>query len=55
MQPAQLSLMPQQAPAPPVAVIEQLPEPKAAALLLSRLIARMADPASADGEASVDE
>lgn len=51
MQPAQLSLIPDQVPAPPVAVTAQLPkaEMAAALLLLSRLIAQMADPAATTG------
>lgn len=59
MQPAQLSLMPEQVPAPPVTVVAQLPEPKVAAalLLLARLIAETAEAASAtgSGQVSVDE
>lgn len=59
MQPTQLSLMPDQVPAPPVALAEQLPEPRVAAALtlLARLIARVADPSTATGggEAVGDE
>jgi hypothetical protein len=58
VQPAQLSLMPEQVPAPPVAVAEQLPEAEVAAalLLLSRLIAQMPTrPATRSGEVSGGE
>lgn len=52
MQPTQLSLMPQQGPAPPVAV-GRLPQPQVAAALtlLARLIAQAARTASATGGA----
>ncbi len=53
MQPAQLSLMPDQVPAPPPAVIGQLPAPQAEAAitLLARLIAKAAGTAAAGAEA----
>jgi hypothetical protein len=46
MQPAQLSLLPQQCPAPAVMVLAQLPDPEvtAAITLLAGLIARAAAP-----------
>ena len=49
MQPTQLSLMPDQLPAPAVALVEQLPAPQVAAAvgLLARLIAKVADPSAA--------
>ena len=49
MQPTQLSLMPDQLPAPAVALVEQLPAPQVAAAvgLLARLIAKAADPSAA--------
>ncbi len=42
MQPAQLSLLPDQVPAPPPALLAQLPEPRIAeaVTLLARLIAK---------------
>ncbi len=51
MQPTQLSLMPDQLPAPPEALIDQLPDPQVetAMVLLARLIAKAADPATAAG------
>jgi hypothetical protein len=59
VQPVQLSLMPEQVPAPPVTLVEQLPEPEMAAALmvLARLIARVVDPTTAadGGEAVGDE
>lgn len=47
MQPVQLSLMPDQVPAPPAALLGQLPEPHLAAAIgiLARLVARAAMPA----------
>lgn len=44
MQPAQLSLLPEQYPAPAVSILSQLPEPEAseAIRLLARLIAKAA-------------
>ena len=49
MQPVQLSLMPDQVPAPPAALVEQLPaaQVEAAMGLLARLIAKTADPSAA--------
>ena len=46
MQPAQLSLLPDQVPAPPEALLAQLPEPDVAAAitLLARLIAKASTP-----------
>ena len=59
MQPVQLSLMPDQIPAPPAGLVEQLPEPDVAAAvgLLAGLIAKAADPLAAGigREASGDE
>jgi hypothetical protein len=57
VQPTQLSLMPDLLPAPPVAVIDQLPDPQvqAAMLLLARLIAKAAHPAMAAGGQVGDE
>jgi len=52
VQPTQLSLLPDQAPAPPLAAVQQLPEPqaRAAGLLLARLIVQAADPNATTGE-----
>ena len=49
MQPAQLSLLPDQVPAPPSQLASQLPPPiaRAAAAILTRLIAQAAQPGSA--------
>jgi hypothetical protein len=49
VQPTQLSLMPDQMPAPPAALVEQLPaaQVEAAVGLLARLIAKAADPSAA--------
>jgi hypothetical protein len=49
VQPVQLSLMPDQMPAPPAALVEQLPAPQVevAVGLLARLIAKVADPSAA--------
>jgi len=49
MQPVQLSLLPDQVPAPPPAIIGQLPAPQAAAAvtLLAGLIAKAAGTAAA--------
>ena len=58
MQPVQLSLMPDQVPAPPPAVIAQLPEAEAGEMVrqLARLIARAAGlPAPAPGKGAGDE
>jgi hypothetical protein len=59
VQPVQLSLMPEEVPAPPVTLVEQRPEPEVAAalMLLAHLIARVADPTTAadGGEAVGDE
>jgi hypothetical protein len=59
VQPTQLSLMPDQLPAPPAALVEQLPAPQveAAVGLLARLIAKAADPlaARADQQGGGDE
>ena len=58
MQPVQLSLMPDQLPAPPPALIGQLPAPQveAAMSLLARLIARAAAAtAAAAGTGDCDE
>ena len=61
MQPTQLSLLPEQVPAPPVNIINELPEPDVAAALamLARLIAKAAGPrtsvATGDGEEHGDE
>ena len=56
MQPVQLSLMPDQVPAPPPVVIAQLPEAEASEAVrqLSRLIARTAS-APAPGTRAGDE
>jgi hypothetical protein len=57
VQPTQLSLMPDQLPAPPEALIDQLPDPQVetAMLLLARLIAKAADLATPAGGATGDE
>ena len=59
MQPVQLSLIPEQIPAPPAALVEQLPARQVAAAvgLLAQLIAKAADPSSARAgrEAGGDE
>ncbi len=59
MQPVQLSLMPDQIPPPPAALVEQLPAPQVAAAVeqLAGLIAKAADPsaARADRKAGGDE
>ena len=58
MQPAQLSLLPDQVPAPPPAVIAQLPgaEVEEAVRILASLIARLASPpAPAPGTGAGDE
>ena len=49
MQPTQLSLMPEQTPAPAAALVEQLPAAQVAAAvgLLAHLIAKAADPSAA--------
>jgi hypothetical protein len=49
VQPTQLSLMPDQLPAPPAALVEQFPaaQLEAAVGLLARLIAKAADPSAA--------
>jgi hypothetical protein len=49
VQPTQLSLMPQQVPAPPAALVAGLPEAqvRTAVMLLARLIAQCADPSTA--------
>jgi hypothetical protein len=49
VQPTQLSLMPDQLPPPPAALVEQLPaaQVEAAVGLLARLIAKAADPSAA--------
>lgn len=49
MQPVQLSLMPDQIPPPPAALVEQLPAPQVAAAVeqLAGLIAKAADPSAA--------
>jgi hypothetical protein len=49
VQPVQLSLMPDQLPAPPEALVEQLPavQLEVAVGLLARLIAKAADPLAA--------
>ncbi len=56
MQPVQLSLMPDQVPAPPPVVIAQLPEAEAGAVVrqLARLIARTAS-APVPGTGAGDE
>ncbi len=58
MQPTQLSLLPDQVPAPPPAVIAQLPQAQVAEAvrILAGLIARTAGPpAAAAGRAAGDE
>lgn len=51
MQPAQLSLLPDQVPAPPPTLLAQLPEQQVAAAvsLLARLIAKASDPTPTQG------
>ena len=53
MQPAQLSLLPDQVPAPPPAIIGQLPAPQVdtAVTLLGRLIAKVAETTAAEAAA----
>jgi len=53
MQPAQLSLLPDQVPAPPPAIMGQLPAPQvdAAVALLAGLIAKAAGTTAAEAEA----
>jgi hypothetical protein len=55
VQPTQLSLMPDQLPPPPVALVEQLPaaQVEAAVGLLARLIAKAADPSAAQAAKQV--
>ena len=57
MQPTQLSLMPDQLPAPPEALVEQLPavQLEVAVGLLARLIAKAAQTTSAAAGAVGDE
>lgn len=58
MQPAQLSLLPDQLPAPPEAVqLDQLPSPQveAAMTLLAHLIAKTAQPTTTVGREGGDE
>jgi len=57
VQPTQLSLLPDQLPPPPAAVIDHLPDlqVEAAMLLLARLIAKAAETTSAAGEEVGDE
>jgi hypothetical protein len=58
VQPTQLSLLPDQVPAPPVNIINELPEPDVGAALavLARLIAQAASPRPAvEGRAVGDE
>jgi hypothetical protein len=57
VQPTQLSLLADQLPAPPQALIDQLPDPQvqAAMLLLARLIAKAAKTTSAAAEEAGDE
>ena len=56
MQPAQLSLLPDQFPAPPSQLAGQLPPPlaHAAAAILTRLIIQAAQPGSPAGPATPD-
>ncbi len=56
MQPAQLSLLPDQVPAPPSQLAGQLPPPiaQAAAAILARLIIQAAQPGSPAGPATPD-
>jgi hypothetical protein len=55
VQPVQLSLLPDQVPAPPVALLAQLPDAHVAAavMMLARLIARAAAPDATTPEAGV--
>ena len=57
MQPVQLSLMPDQVPAPRPVLVEQVPEPQLAAAiaLLAALIAKAADPRTAGGTEDGDD
>lgn len=57
MQPTQLSLLPEQLPAPPRALIDQLPDPQveAAMSLLACLIAKAAETTSAAAAEVGDE
>lgn len=57
MQPTQLSLMPDQLPAPPPAIAGHLPDGqvRAAAALLARLIARAASLPAGTGQGDGDE
>ena len=54
MQPAQLSLLPDQVPAPPSELASQLPAPvaQAAAAIVTRLIIQTAQPGSPAGPAT---
>ena len=54
MQPAQLSLLPDQVPAPPSQLASQLPSPiaQAAAAIVTRLIIQAAQPGSTAGPAT---
>ena len=54
MQPAQLSLLPDQVPAPPSELASQLPSPiaQAAAAIVTRLIIQAAQPRSPAGPAT---
>ena len=56
MQPAQLSLLPEEVPAPPSELASQLPPPvaQAAAQILTRLIIQAAQPGSPAGPAGPD-
>jgi hypothetical protein len=56
VQPAQLSLLPDQVPAPPSQLAGQLPPPiaQAAAAILTRLIIQAAQPGSPTGPATPD-
>jgi hypothetical protein len=57
VQPTQLSLLPDRVPAPPVNIINELPEPDVAAALavLARLIAHAASPRPGKRRAVGDE
>lgn len=57
MQPVQLSLIPQEVPAPPPQVLAQLPDPdvRVVVRLLARLIAAILDPALAREQGDGDE
>ena len=57
MQPVQLSLMPDQLPAPPPAIASHLPggQVRAAVVLLARLIARAASLPAGTGQGDGDE